>query len=448
MVRSKKLSIGLTVVLAIFTLTLLVATRAAAQQESVLYSFNYPNGTDGQSPGAGLAFDANGNLYGTTLGGGVGAGTVFELMPVLGGGWTEKILYNFAGGKDGFGPQARLILDASGNFYGTTVHGGGLGGCNLFCGTVFELSPAGGGSWKEKVLHSFNGQNGGNPQAGLILDASGDLYGTTYDGGAHGYGTVFELIPAARGKWKEKVLHTFNSTPKGKDGFYPQAGLIFDGSGNLYGTTIYGGTGTCAPEEGITSCGIIFELTPTLGGSWKEKVLHDFKNDGTDGAHPEGSLIFDASGNLYGAAYEGGYPTVKGDECYPVGCGVVFELTPAGGGWASKALYNFYGNFSDGIYPQDGLIFDASGNLYGTTLEGGPVGNSEGTAFKLTPAEGGSWTETVLHNFMENGTDGFFPLAGLLFDSAGNLYGTTLGGGPLGGVCGGYGCGTVFEITP
>ena len=216
----------------------------------MLYSFNF-NGTDGADPAAGLIFDAAGNLYGTTYGGGTyDWGTVFELTPAAGGGWTEKVLYSFLGGADGFFPAADLIFDAAGNLYGTTGYGGAYDN-----GTVFELTPTGGGDWTEKLLHSFsynlNGMDGTYPQAGLIFDAAGNLYGTTVGGGNYGGGTVFELTPTAGGNWTETVLHNFNRN--GTDGADPYAGLIFDGAGNLYGTTSFGD---------VYGDGTVFQLTP------------------------------------------------------------------------------------------------------------------------------------------------------------------------------------------
>jgi uncharacterized repeat protein (TIGR03803 family) len=429
--QGKTLSIGLRAVLAIIAATLFVTSTWAAAQERVLLNFN---GQDGRLPQAGLIFDAAGNLYGTTEGGGTGSncgafgcGTVFELTPAAGGGWTETVLYSFGGSPDGADPLAGLIFDAAGNLYGTT----GAGGTYDY-GTVFELTPAAGGGWTETVLHNFNYNvtDGYYPYAGLILDAAGNLYGTTSQGGTYGYGwgTVFELTPAAGGGWTEKVLHSFPDY-NGTDGTSPYAGLIFDAAGNLYGTTSQGGT--------YIFRGTVFELTPAAGGGWTETVLHSFGN-GADADSPQAGLIFDAAGNLYGTTVEGG----TGSNCI-FGCGTVFELTPAaGGGWTEKVLYSFNANGTDGYYPYAGLIFDAAGNLYGTTRYGGTSSGCApygcGTVFELTPAAGGTWTETVLHNF-GNGTDGATPLAGLIFDAAGNLYGTTSSGGT-------YGYGTVFEL--
>ena len=270
----------------------------------------------------------------------------------------------------------------------------------------------------DNVLHSFNnnGMDGNNPYAGLIFDAAGNLYGTTSGGGTSSDGTVFELTPAAGGTWTEKVLHSFNQN--GTDGYEPFAGLIFDAAGNLYGTTFAGGT---------YDLGTVFELTPAAGGTWTEKVLWSFGN-GTDGHKLYAGLIFDAAGNLYGTTVGGGTPDL----------GTVFELTPAAGGtWTEKVLYNFGGG-TDGTAPYGGLIFDAAGNLYGTTSQGGT--SNLGTAFELTPAGGGTWTEKVLHTF-GSGTDGVDLVAGLIFDGAGNLYGMTLRGGT-------YALGTAFELTP
>jgi len=439
--RDKRFSDGLRAALTILIPTLLVASSWAAPHEKVLYSFkdNGIDGTiDGKDPAAGLIFDASGNLYGTTAFGGCsdpfGCGTVFELTPTEGGKWEEKVLHRFDE-TDGFIPFAGLIFDATDNLYGTTTVGGG--GSNE--GTIFELTPTASGKWGEKVLHGFDLYSDGfNPNAGLIFDASGNLYGTTSQGGrSNGLGTVFELTPKAGGGWTEKILHTFTNKD---DGFNPEADLTFNASGNLYGTTYAGGSISSKCEFG---CGTVFELTPKAGGGWTEKVLHRFNSNGKDGYQPHATVIFDSSGNLYGSTEYGGSGSCNNGQGI-VSCGVVFELTPkAGGGWAEKILHNFNGK--DGAFPFAGLIFDAFGNLYGTTIAGGDI-TSEckfgcGTVFELTATAGGNWDEKVLHKFNPNGKGGAFPEAGLIFDTAGNLYGTTYGGGA-------YGYGTVFEITP
>jgi uncharacterized repeat protein (TIGR03803 family) len=421
----QKLSTGLRATLAILTVTVLVASATAATGK-VLHKFN---NKDGANPAAGLTFDAAGNLYGTTFAAGAyGGGTVFELTPKAGGGWAEKVLHQFGKGKDGSGSEAGLILDASGNLYGTTFAGGAYGG-----GTVFELLPETGRAWKEHILHSFgNGEDGINPEAGVIFDAAGNLYGTTYVGG-FGVGTVFELTPKTSGGWTEEILHNFGG---GYDGYWPVSGVIFDTSGNLYGTTSAGGTGG-------TYAGTVFELTPKAGGGWKEKVLYDFNANGHGGNTPLAGLILDGSGNLYGTTYWGPLQGYGGpcNDGYYLGCGIVFELMPkAGGGWTEKTLH-YFATSGDGYLPAASLILDTSGNLYGTT------GGGDGAVFELTPKPNGSWTEKILHYFV-NGNEGIIPLSGLIFDGSGNLYGTTFYGGNSG--CNDLlgTCGTVFEITP
>ena len=228
----------------------------------------------------------------------------------------DFLLHNFNDTGDGYRPAAGLIPDESGNFYGTTSDGGAYGG-----GTVFEIMPRTGGGWVEKILHSFNeasNKDGYDPLGGVIFDASGNLYGTTYYGGAKNSGTVFELIPTAGGHWDEKILYSFSD--KGTGGYNPDyAGVALDSSGNLYGTTVSGGGGTGCGNAG---CGTVFELTPQAGGAWAETVLHSFSNNGTDGQYPWAGLIIDTAGNLYGTTEFGGTG----------GSGTVFELTPAAGG--------------------------------------------------------------------------------------------------------------------
>src|SRR5271167_1758353 len=349
LMRSKRLSTGLRAALAIFAVSVLVTSTWAVTHwsDKVLHNFN-DNGTDGYYPYASLIFDAAGNLYGTTsFGGAYGYGTVFELTPTAGGGWTETVLHSFGNGTDGAEPYASLIFDAAGNLYGTTQYGG-----IYHVGTAFELTPTAGGGWTATVLYNFGSRSGSGTDgywpSSLILDAAGNLYGTTQRGGTYSWGIAFELTPAG-GSWTETVLHSFGN---GTDGLWPQARLIFGATGNLYGTTQFGGT------HGV---GTVFELTPTADGGWTEQVLHNFGSSGTDGAFTQAGLIFDAAGNLYGTTFEGGSYIL----------GTVFELTPtAGGGWTETVLHSF-GNGTDGAYPYASLIFDAVGNLYGTTQHGG-----------------------------------------------------------------------------
>jgi uncharacterized repeat protein (TIGR03803 family) len=392
------------------------ASRAAAQHASVLFSFaGNQNTADG--PLAGLIFDASGNLYGTTIGGGNGTGTVFQLTPAAGGGWTQETLYSFgvSGSGDGNYPVAGLVFDNAGNLYGTTEDGGTYGS-----GTVFELTPAANGVWTETILYSFqqNGADGNFPRSGLVIDSQGNLYGTTLFGGPDNLGTVYELKPAAGGGWKEKVLHFFGNAGEGQN---PQANLILDASGNLYGTT----TGDGPFLNGTYINGVVFELTRTAGGGWKEEVLHAFGTE-SDGGFILNGLFADPTGNLFGTTSNGGAQ----------GVGMVFELSPqAGGVWTTRILHDFTFGCTDGFSPVAGVIADSAGNLYGTTQGGGP--HNFGTAFELFPKAAGVYTEKILHTF--HGADGFLPSAPLTFDASGHLYGTTFLGGAYFG-------GEVFEI--
>ncbi len=393
------------------------SSGTAAQTLTTLYSFAGPP-SDGATPTAGLIADAAGDLYGTTeFGGGSGCqspigngcGIVFKLTPS----GTETVLHSFTGSpSDGANPFAGLIAHAAGNLYGTTALGGASDD-----GTVFKLTPSG----TETVLYSFTGSpsDGAIPTAGLIADPAGNLFSTTHVGGASGDGTVFKLTRSGT----ETVLHSFTG---GGDGAVPIAGLIADAAGNLYGTTFTGGGSGC----GGSGCGTVFKLTR----SGTESVLHSFTGSFGDGAGPDAGLIADAAGNLYGTTEFGG-GSIGCRSTIGNGCGTVFKLTPSG---TETVLYSFTGG-GDGAEPFAGLIADAAGNFYGTTSQGGA--SNDGTVFKLTP----SGTETVLHSFTD-GSDGGFPLAGLITDAAGNLYGTTSQGGGGSG-CGDSGCGTVFEIA-
>jgi uncharacterized repeat protein (TIGR03803 family) len=407
------------VALAALSGLLTIATRADAQQFTILHNFDTFT-KDGYESVASLVPDHAGNLYGTTSYGGTSrVGTAFEL--IKGNGWTENILHNFAlNTSDAEHPQGGLIFDNAGNLYGTADGGSPTGS-----GAVFELTQSGGG-WKETILHGFGtGNDGYSPSGNLIFDAAGNLYGTTQFGGPGGGGTVFEMTPKAGGGWSEKVLHGFPLA--GRDGNLPQAGLILDAAGNLYGTTAQGG-GTC-PTYSPSGCGTVFELSPGADGEWTEKVIHEF-GIGGDGLFPSGGVILDDSGNVYGTAPMGG----KG--CAGSGCGILYELRPNADGTWTEVVLHYFGFGTDGAGPQAGLIFDAAGNLYGTTAGGGDY--QRGTVFELMPTGKWGWTEKVLHSF--NYKDGAAPQASLIF-SNGNLYGTTFQGGDATG-------GTVFEVTP
>jgi uncharacterized repeat protein (TIGR03803 family) len=290
-------------------------TVGGGWREKVLHTFgSLPSCADGGNPWGGMTLDASGNLYGTTVtGGAFGWGTVFKLSRTSGGTWNETVLHSF-NGNDGQAPNSRMVFDSAGNLYGTTELAG-----PYFAGTVFELVPGSHGKWNHKLLHAFSETSGGyQPQGTVALDAAGNVYGTTLLGGAGmgcgvGCGTVFELSPTAQG-WTKKTLHTF--TNNGKDGYRSVSGVILDAAGNLYGTTTNGGNSTI-PSCNSFGCGVVFELTLTTGGTWAERILHDFGQFTDDGEVPEAGLISDAGGHLYGTTSVGG--SNQG--------GTVFEVT-------------------------------------------------------------------------------------------------------------------------
>jgi len=434
--------------------------------------------------------------------------------------WKEKVLYSFQGGNtDGALPVGRVVFDSKGNLYGATTQGGGQ--CPpAQCGTVFELTPPAknGDPWTETVLYIFKGNgsapgragspaDGNVPAGGLVMDKAGNLYGTTGYGGTGsctllgtkvGCGTVYELSPPTQqgGAWTETVLYSFQG---GKDGYLAWGDLVFDAKGNLYGATEYGGGyGTCNSPY-YQYCGTVFELSPPQksGGVWKEKVLYSFKS-GTYGANPNGGLVFDKQGAIYGTTFFGGNQKCGADN--GIGCGTLFKLDPPiekSGKWLEKVLYRFQSD-PDGAGPEGGLILGTGDGLYGTTFGGGNSGL--GTIFQLKRA-GSTWTETVLYTF-DDRNDGANPMAGLtvvkgdfygtasvgsetrgdvfkltppthkgskwglsvlygfqgvpngripaaslILDEAGNLYSTTQSGGS-GTNCGTFACGIVFEVGP
>jgi hypothetical protein len=403
--------------------TMFLVTAWAQSTEKVLYTFTGRG--DGAIPVGGLLLDQAGNVYGTASSGGspaciyylnvVGCGVAFELSPTSNGGWTEKILYNFQGGLDGAFPASDLIPDKQGNLYGTTSGGGGVGCNGLGCGTAFRLTRHPGGQWTETVLHRFQGGTDGAYPNGLTFDHFGNLYGTTYSGGVPGpncdtqfhpggCGIVFELSPSANG-WRENILHVFS----GSDGAGPIAKLIYDGSANFYASATGGGPGCCG------GFGVFFELSPNAHGTWSETVLYSFEenpllgvDDGViadrtgkfygttfngynswgtvfelhhnpvwnssvlysfgglnaNGLAPQTPPTMDRDGNLYGTTWE----TANNPTC---NCGTVYKLTPnSDASWTESDLYNFMGG-SDGEDPFSTVTLDASGHVYGTTLAGG-----------------------------------------------------------------------------
>ena len=396
-------------------------TIVAQSSETVLYSFGgYTN--DGSGPSGGVLFDSSGNIFGVTSAGGNlcqasgGCGIVFELIPSASG-WTESILYNFCttGNQftclDGAVPIAGLIRDALGNLYGTTAYGG-----TGAYGTVFRLSPPlnGGTAWTQTTLWNFDRThrtNGGPPGYGrLYMDVAGNLYGTTGFGGTNNVGTVFELSPTGDDTYTFSILHSFSG---GNDGAHPIYGVSFDKSGNLYGTTAYGGP---------ANAGVIYEMTQA-NGVWTETVLAHL--GGKTGANPYSSVAIGRSGRLYGTFQVGG----KGN-CTLGACGGIFELVPQAG--SSYRAYSFFFDGQDGGNPPAGiLVDDESGSAYGTTA------NGAGNVFKMQGR-----TENVLYQFcsLSNCVDGRYPSYGAIVEFQGQLYGETGSGG-------GYNGGVIYSIA-
>jgi uncharacterized repeat protein (TIGR03803 family) len=407
----------------------LLPSRAAGQASfATLYKFDTL--ANGEGPMGVVA--AGGALYGATQTGGrgpgtYGVGTIFELDPPgpaersAGGGWTEKVLYSFTGENgDGTYPYASPVFGAHGALYGTTSTGGTVG-----YGTAFELRPpaARGGAWTETVLHSFTFQNGdgAGPSATLVFGEDGAIYGTTFYGGASGYGIVFELRPpAAPGTaWAERVLYSFTA---GGDGGNP-GGLAMGPNGVLYGTTLVGGA---------MDAGTVFELLPpaTPGGAWTETVLHSFIGD-ADGVYPVDPPVVTSDGTLYGSTTGtidiDGYPGLHG-------LSTVFALTPEPGGNWSKTLLATFG-YGDGegvcstLIERNGTIYGASGKFHG------------GEFFELQPpaAPGGRWTKTILHTFPEGST----PTGRIVMDESGAIYGATIDLSQTNTLAG-----TVYRIRP
>jgi uncharacterized repeat protein (TIGR03803 family) len=351
-----------------------------AGQETVLYSFT--GWGDGANPQGELVRDSAGNLYGTTPWGGVGMGVVYKLDAT----GHQTVLYTFRGAADGGHPYAGVILDDAGNLYGTTNYGGAF----QYFGTVFKVDVAG----QETVLYSFMAKgDGAEPTAGVIRDAAGNLYGTA--------GVVFKLDTAGH----ETVLYTF---PSGSGGEY-FSGVVRDGAGNLYGTYYSGGA---------NNPGVVYKLDTT----GHETVLHSFAG-GRDGAAPDGGLTLDAAGNLYGTTEYGG----------PANAGVVYRVDGTG----QETILHTFAQRADAENPESGLMRDAAGNFYGTTYNGGP--NGRGTVYKVDTAG----HETVLYSFT-GGADGANPIGGVIRDSDGNFYGTTYAGGSV--PCSAVGCGVVYKL--
>lgn len=376
---------------AVLVSSMAASSSARAQSYSLLYSFRC--GTDGAYDNSGVVRDAAGNLYGTTTRGGTyGNGAVYELSAS----GTETVLHSFGGNPtDGYYPVAALVRDATGNLFGTTVYGGAFGG-----GAVFKVTASG----AETILYSFTGGADGDSPNGLVEDKAGNLYGATVYGGASGNGVVFKLTPGG----VETVLHSFAGPPA--DGTGPAAALVRDTTGNLYGTTYYGGA---------SGDGIVFKVT----ASGVETVLHSFTGTPGDGSNPAGGLIRDTAGDLFGSTSFGGTSNI----------GTVFEISAGG---VESLRHEFTGGTTDGNDPAVTLAGDSAGNLYGTTLLGGA--GSFGVVYELSK----TGTQTILHSFNVGiPNDGHFSYSRLALDGTGSIYGTTY----VGGVSR---CGAVFKYTP
>ena len=395
--------------LLVCALTLIVEPTAQAQSLTVLHSFAHDR--LGYEPYAGLIQDARGNLYGTTDNGGDGGvGSVYRVTRGQSD-WVVTALAEFNHDGNGYGPQARLTVGPDGAYYGTTVYGGYPGGCGgMGCGTIFRFNLS---NFSRTVIYRFSDSDGRWPYSEVTFDSAGNMFGTAVMGGAYGGGTVFKLVRNGN-QWTHSDIYNFTGAA---DGFEPVGGLIIDSAGNLYGTTV--GGGTC-------SCGVVFEVSPLEGG-WSYQVLHNFDPQ-TDGGWPEASLIMDAAGNLYGTTSWGG-PGVGG---------TVFELSPSGNIWNFSMIYGFDNCDCPPFEgPRGSVLMDVAGNLYGTTFGDGAY--DQGSVFELTPTND-QWTFRSLHYF-NSLQDGQNPVGTLLMDANGNLFGTTWFGGQ-------YGVGTVWEITP
>ena len=405
-----------TAVAVVLMIGLLPPTAWGAAKCKVLHSFG--SGKDGSGPFGPPLLDGGGNLYGTTAAGGTGqcsdygCGTVYELTPRAHGTWKESILHSFKAGNDGAIPWSNLVSDSMGNLYGTLQGDNGLGGSG-----VFQLGHASRG-WDNALIYT----DGAGP--GLLIDGAGNLYGPMGPGEYKYYGAIGELSPGSDG-WTYTALYSFCSTfcP---DGFNPPAPPIWDGKGNMFGTTSAGGIMGGCPN----GCGVIYEMTPNGDSTWTYHVLHRFASFKNDGGEPLSGLVMDQAGNLYGATWMGG----RYDQ------GTVFKLAYTADHWKETILYDFP-DCNKGCGVEGTLALDKSGNLYGTAAGGtGDCGFTCGVVFELSPQKNGKWKYNVVYDLTPE-TGGFQPFYGVIVDDTGNLFGVTSSGGKYGG-------GTAFEITP
>jgi hypothetical protein len=389
----------------LFAIATFPVMAAQAQTFTVLHSFT--GGGDGGSPSSGLAINAGGTLYGTTIYIVHGYGLVFELKR-HGSSWFETPLYSFTGGNDGSQPYTTPLLAPDGTLYGANY--GQFAEC---CGSVFHLQPSPNAPrsvltpWDITVLHHFTGgDDGAYPNGDLARDVSGNIYGETQSDGPGGNGIVYELTPTGDG-WNETILYAAQG---GNDGGYPRGNVVLDPAGNVYGVFW---------QDGPYGYGAIYEVSPS-GSGWIESTVYGFTG-GDDGGSPFGGLVRDQAGNIYGTTTIG------------TNGGTVFELSPSRSGWVFNVLYSFGSRANVG----GSLKLDPSGNLYGANCSGGYLG--QGAVFKLTPQGHGNWSYTSLHDFTD-GDDGACP-QGVVLDSSGNVYGTDVTGGASG-------FGVAFEIMP
>ncbi len=409
--RSKRLVSSSQPLFVFATIVLFLTTGLAQSTENTLYTFT--GGADGNAPKAGVIFGPDGNLYGATqYGGAFQDGTIYKMIQNSDGSWSENVIYSFTDVNDGAGPIGPLTFDVAGNIYGTTAFGAPYG-------TVFKLSPNSDGSWSATLLYGFTGgANGGYPLTGVTLDKAGNLYGTT-SATFTASGIAYKLSPTSNGSWTETVLYNFGNTLSGEA---PSTGLVLDAAGNLYGATSGGGT---------FGAGTIYELSPNSDGSWTESTLYTFTGK-TDGKGP-GVLLIDKSGTLYGGTMSGGIK--NSNSCY-TGCGTIFALSRSKSGtWSFARIFAF--NSTTGLWANE-LVMDGSGNLFGSTLEGG---TGDGVAFELQRASVGyRWTYASLYNFGGGNNIGAEPVIGAV--RSGNAYGITMGSTAF------CNCGSVFELTP
>ncbi len=427
--------------LALTLLLSLTTYTAHAQTYSVIHSFS--GGADGATPHSGLTPDGAGNYYGTATYGGFqgqncgqqGCGTVYKLAK-KNGSWVLTNLYSFKGGNDGAWPTARVVFGPDGAIYGTTFSGSGNSCTNNGCGTIFRLTPpvnpchAVSCPWTETILYTFHGPDGQLPAGEIIFDHAGNIYGTTVAGGSGEWGTVYKLTHA-NGHWTQSVLYNFTGQDDGGD---PAAGVIFDRAGNLWGTTASGGWNSLPDFYGP---GVIYELTPN-GSAWNYTTIYKFTDNSSDGGLPVASLVLGSDGTMYGTTSSGGIGLCTYNTYY-TGCGTVFSVAQS----ESPLFFNFpVPGENPGLSgPNAAITLDASANMYGTAYAAGHLG--AGSVFEVTAF---NRVYSSLHDFT-GGSDGGYPSSNVTFDANGNMFGTTLSGGGSGICTMQGGCGVIWEIA-